>query len=408
MKTAALKTSDSKHSSHPFLNGKDSPFFGPKTIQPKLKIGQPNDKYEQEADRVADAVVNTTEPQQGGQSLQMMEEEEVQAKLQEPVIQQKCNGCEHEEKLQTKADAPTAKNNYATPEISSQLQSRAGSGNHLPERVQTEMRHKIGADFSGVNIHTDSCAVQMNQALGAKAFTHGRDIYFNQGQYNPASPGGKHLLAHELTHVVQQASNKQKIQRQAVAVPNYRDCTTAITGVADSNEQLEDARSRAREFVGAAIRRLASAPVAGSVYATALGRHFISPNAAQRAAILANFQSIRATLRVSNYICNSSNICGTEQAFWIPQDDLVHVCRPFWSLSRTCQAIILVHEGAHDIGVDAALAAHPPNRGSANYPAGNVAPPVGQTTAQRMINPDAYAFFAAHVWRSTDTGKTCF
>ena len=54
--------------------------------------------------------------------------------------------------------------------------------------VSAEMGSKIGADFSGVRIHTDSKAVQMSSALGAQAFTHGKDIYFNQGKYNPGSP----------------------------------------------------------------------------------------------------------------------------------------------------------------------------------------------------------------------------
>ncbi|HSO06875.1 MAG TPA: hypothetical protein VLW45_06530 [Pelomicrobium sp.] len=193
----------------------------------------------------------------------------------------------------------------------------------------------------------------------------------------------------------------------APEVPQYRDCTRGITGVDDANERLETARLRAREYVGAARRALAAAPVAGSVYDTALGRHFITPSAAQRATIEDNYRQILGTLVVRNYICNSQNICGTEQAFWIPDDDLVHVCRPFWPLSPTCRAIILIHEGAHDVGFGIG-GTHPPNRGSANYPAGNVAPPAGQTTALRMDNPDAYAFFAAHVWRSTDTSLTCF
>jgi hypothetical protein len=69
------------------------------------------------------------------------------------------------------------------------------------------MGNAMGVDFSGVNIHTDSKAVQMNQKLGAKAFTHGNDIYFKEGEFNPESNNGKKLLAHELTHVVQQGYN---------------------------------------------------------------------------------------------------------------------------------------------------------------------------------------------------------
>lgn len=194
---------------------------------------------------------------------------------------------------------------------------------------------------------------------------------------------------------------------EPAAAPAYRDCSERITGIPDANERLETARQRAREYVGAARRALGAAPAAGTTYETALGRHFIAPTDAQRATIEGTYRSILGTLVVRNYICNSENICEGEQAFWIADDDLVHVCRPFWGLSPTCRAIILIHEGAHDIGIGVG-GTHPPNRGDAEYPAGNVDPPAGETTAGRMDNPDAYAFFAAHIWRDTDTGRTCF
>ena len=66
------------------------------------------------------------------------------------------------------------------------------------------MEGSFETDFSGVRVHTDQEAAQMNQDLSAQAFTHGSDVYFNEGKFNPESGGGKHLLAHELTHVVQQ------------------------------------------------------------------------------------------------------------------------------------------------------------------------------------------------------------
>ena len=72
------------------------------------------------------------------------------------------------------------------------------------------MESGFGANFSNVNIHTDSKAVEMSEQLGAQAFTHGNDVYFNKGKYNPDSKEGKHLLAHELTHTIQQTGAKQK------------------------------------------------------------------------------------------------------------------------------------------------------------------------------------------------------
>lgn len=76
------------------------------------------------------------------------------------------------------------------------------------------MQSRFGADFSDVKIHTGGEAILMKRELNAKAFTVGNDIYFNEGQYNPNSGEGKHLLAHELVHTVQQGSVKT-IQRQS-------------------------------------------------------------------------------------------------------------------------------------------------------------------------------------------------
>jgi hypothetical protein len=71
------------------------------------------------------------------------------------------------------------------------------------------MESRFGADFSNVRVHTDSDTAQMAKDLNAAAFTHGRDIYFAEGKYNPSMNSGQKLLAHELTHVLQQ--NKENI-----------------------------------------------------------------------------------------------------------------------------------------------------------------------------------------------------
>ncbi len=175
-------------------------------IQPKLSIGQPNDRFEQEADHVADQV------------LQM-------DRSQTPTIQRKCAACEEEE-LQMKPIQKIAtpivqkqekmlqmkgfsNENQTSTSLESSLQQSKRNGQNLDASTQSSMSKSIGADFSNVKIHTDSNAVQMNQQLNAKAFTNGSDVYFNQGQYNPNSLDGKHLLAHELTHVVQQGGKSQ-------------------------------------------------------------------------------------------------------------------------------------------------------------------------------------------------------
>ena len=178
-------------------------------IQPKLTVGNKDDIYEKEADRMADKVVSDSR------------KTEVQ-----PFIQPKCNACEEE--LQKKEEEGT--DEFETPEvqlfseqaippgdsaehIESQLSNTKGQGTPLQEDVAHEMGNAFGYDFSNVRVHAGSAAIQMNQELNAKAFTNGNDIYFNQGQYQTSSTEGKKLLAHELTHVVQQKGDHM-IQKQ--------------------------------------------------------------------------------------------------------------------------------------------------------------------------------------------------
>ena len=88
------------------------------------------------------------------------------------------------------------------------------SGVHLDRSIQSFMQSRLGADLSDVRIHTDGKAANLNRLLNAQAFTVGNDIYFNEGRYQPDSPKGKHLLAHELTHTIQQGRSHAAIQRQ--------------------------------------------------------------------------------------------------------------------------------------------------------------------------------------------------
>ncbi len=88
--------------------------------------------------------------------------------------------------------------------LESRLQSTKGQGTPMDNKTRNEMECGFGKDFSGVKLHTGGEATQLSNDLNAQAFTHGRDIYFNEGKYNPDSSSGKHLLAHELTHTVQQ------------------------------------------------------------------------------------------------------------------------------------------------------------------------------------------------------------
>ncbi|WP_044499855.1 DUF4157 domain-containing protein [Nostoc sp. PCC 7107] len=114
---------------------------------------------------------------------------------------------EDEDKLQMKPIVQrlsSAGGMTATPDLEESIQQARSSGQPLTESIRQPMEQAFGADFSGVRIHSDSQSDQLNQSLQARAFTTGRDVFFRQGEYDPGSQGGQELLAHELTHVVQQ------------------------------------------------------------------------------------------------------------------------------------------------------------------------------------------------------------
>lgn len=81
-----------------------------------------------------------------------------------------------------------------------------GGGSPLDGAVRQDMESRLGADFSDVRVHTDGKAHESATAVNAQAYTVGSDIVFRSGSYDPGSPAGQHMLAHELTHVVQQRS----------------------------------------------------------------------------------------------------------------------------------------------------------------------------------------------------------
>lgn len=239
-----------KESAGHFFGKNNESFFPAVPVQAKLTVNQPGDIYEKEADVMADKVVqrlteqSTIQPKSFSapdvitpfvqrKCAHCEEEEKLQKKeseesengpiLKKPAfesnskppddnkkIQRKCAGCEKEEKLQKKPDATSQP---ASPNIESRLGSSKGSGAPLPAAIRSQMESSFGASFSTVRVHNNSSATQMNHDLHAYAFTHGSDIYFNAGKYDPNSKGGKHLLAHELTHVVQQSNNG--IQRKS-------------------------------------------------------------------------------------------------------------------------------------------------------------------------------------------------
>ncbi|HEY9649415.1 MAG TPA: DUF4157 domain-containing protein [Coleofasciculaceae cyanobacterium] len=190
-------------------------------IQAKLTIGQVGDKYEQEADQTAQRVVNQINapaPVQSspGESLQREEMPEDELHMKSEVQRKSDSGgiaatSDLEESIQQAKGSEKPQS-----DLESCLNASKGGGSPLAPEVRAFMEPRFGADFSSVRVHAGGEAVQMNQELGAQAFTYGSDIYFGAGK----SSGNNELTAHELTHVVQQTRGEKKtnsIQRKELS-----------------------------------------------------------------------------------------------------------------------------------------------------------------------------------------------
>jgi len=164
-------------------------------VQMKLRMGRPGDAYEREADNVADRVL----------------------RMPAASVQRKCAECEAEEEGRVMRSAPGAAAPVnMSPETEAGIRSIRGGGTPMPESLRSYFEPRFGQDFGSVRLHTDGRAGGLAQSIGARAFTVGGDIAFAPGQYAPESTEGKRLIAHELTHVVQQGyGGEQAVQRQS-------------------------------------------------------------------------------------------------------------------------------------------------------------------------------------------------
>ena len=217
------------------------------TVQAKLKVGPANDKYEQEADQVADRVMSMPESTVRRQVSEEEEEEVIQPKSFDhkitPLVQRQVEEGE-EELIQTKpvtqsiqprlqrqvgpeedevagpekeeeeepvqAKADTSSNRQVSGRVERDIKSMRVGGHPLPESERAFFEPRFGRDFSTVRLHTDSRSAGIARSINARAFTIGRDVAFGAGQYSPGTTSGRRLMAHELVHVLQQHKNKKK------------------------------------------------------------------------------------------------------------------------------------------------------------------------------------------------------
>jgi hypothetical protein len=193
-------------------------------IQTKFTIGKPGDAYEQEADQVAEWILNMPEPQVQRQPQDDEEEEAIQPKpIGEqitPTVQKQPEDEreEEEEAIQTKSSSNFS--SEVNPELETSISGLMASGGQvLPKAAREFFEPRFGYHFSGVRIHSDSQAEMLNRELNSRAFTTGNDIFFGRGQYNPDSSSGRRLLAHELTHTIQQQAAPKMVQADFAVPP---------------------------------------------------------------------------------------------------------------------------------------------------------------------------------------------
>lgn len=172
-------------------------------LQAKLMVGQANDPLEHEADRMADRVMS-------------MAAAALPLRRGSPQISRKCAASEIEEKtLRGNPSAAPAGEGRAPSIVNDALQS---PGKPLDSASRNFFESRFGHDFSNVRLHTDAQAEKAAESIGARAFTLGPNIVFGAQNYAPQSDSGRHLIAHELAHVLQQGSRRTRLQRQPTPV----------------------------------------------------------------------------------------------------------------------------------------------------------------------------------------------
>lgn len=366
-------------------------------IQSRLTIGALNDKYEQEADRVADQVMRMPEPKVQRQSMPEEEVDEIEEHIQAkslasaitPLIQRQDMDEEDEGVVQTKNNRNTAPK--MTPSISSDIQSLRGGGQLLSNPVRGFFEPRIGADFSNVRIHNDARAARAAQSVSARAFTLGHDVVFGAGEYSPDTTSGRKLLAHELTHVVQQGmGSANKLQRTPASKVNCAPGPLNVPGapplvIADPVGVITTAEDTANQLLDDLIgeidytrgRILAGEPAAWPTISDALAfsirimgldpdvpAMWTAPTGTGSRSVsllLRRLRLIRGTIGAGSFFftclgpasgtigsCSGPMCDGGNHVVSCPASFRIAFCEPFWRNTAEDQAARIIHESAHN------------------------------------------------------------
>ncbi len=190
-------------------------------IQAKPSVSQPGDRLEQEADRVADAVMRMPAPTA----------EVSRTSGGTPSVQRACKECEEEIHRKASQSTGIANSDFGHP---------SGPGRPLPDSERSFFEPRLGQDFSQVRVHADNQAAKAAQSVNALAYTKGRDVVFGEGQYRPGTDQGRTLLAHELTHVVQQGAAGSEQHARVAADAAQPAMSSGAAGSAPALQRMGD------------------------------------------------------------------------------------------------------------------------------------------------------------------------
>jgi hypothetical protein len=358
-------------------------------LQPKLTVGAPEDAYEREADRVAERVMRMPEARPKGNC-------SCGGSCVECRAGQTGRGHGPHEAITPLIQTKSVGGLPVGDSLAYSIGESRGGGSHLDDATRSDMESRFGADFSSVKVHTDGEAMRMNRSLNAHAFTVGSDIYFN-GNYRPHSPEGKRLLAHELTHVLQQEGGRENhIQRWAVS-----GCTTP------QEEYINDAVTRAYSDLSAVLPAVSARPVTEAVK-DALWLAFRDDSDSTADLAKDNVGRLKDQITGTRFVCvnrESDRECRRGTLAYAPLGDragAVSICRPQFfdaDMSVYAQSETVIHEGAHmylsmeDRGYFAApqnLCSETPRPSNTTDRGARDSGTAGDNPALRLENADSY------------------
>jgi len=295
--------------------------------QRQFATGPVHDALEREADRVADRVMSGPTSARG---------------IAAPAIQRYASG------------------HAASAEVPDSVgHALAGAGVPLPADVRQPMEERFGHDFSTVRVHTDAMARQSARDVDAQAYTVGHDVVFAAGRYAPHTREGRHLLAHELTHVVQQAQGTRLQRKDDKSKPADKDkaAPANFKGCNDDRKKLvESAIQRASELAARALVAL-NREFPMSWEGTAMNKHFGSLPSSDLDIVKDRFKRAQGEAASKIYTCAPKDVKASEGGKILDPcaeaecpGNKITVYPQFGSETCKDAGAILLHEVIHNLG----------------------------------------------------------